>query len=126
MFEKFKNSKKQGDCGVGSCIGYLTQLGHTVCLPLTDSQDYDLIADCDGVLVRIQVKTTSMKTPCGNWKVDTALSGGMRSFIKFMDSTKVDALYVLTDDFRRFYIPTKHIKTKRYLTLGKKYEEFEV
>lgn len=47
-----KNSKKQGDAGLGEAIAYFTRLGYTVQLPLTDSQDYALVVDIDGNIIR--------------------------------------------------------------------------
>jgi hypothetical protein len=58
---KQKNSKKQGDVGMGVAIGYFAARGITVCIPLTDSQDYDLVIDLDDVLKKVQVKTTTSK-----------------------------------------------------------------
>jgi len=55
----YKNSKKQGDAGLGVAIGWYATKGTTVCLPLTDSQSYDLIADEDDKLKKVQVKTST-------------------------------------------------------------------
>ena len=52
----FKNSKKQGDAGLGQAIAYFTMLGYDIALPLTDSADWDLIAEMDDGLKRVQVK----------------------------------------------------------------------
>ncbi len=49
-----KNSKKQGDIGLGAAIAYFTFKGFTVSIPLTDSQDYDLVVDDGHKLSRIQ------------------------------------------------------------------------
>ena len=52
----FKNSKKQGDAGLGQAIAYFTMLGYDIALPLTDSADWDLIVEMDDLLKRVQVK----------------------------------------------------------------------
>ena len=52
MFEKAKNSKAQGDIGLSQAIAYFAKEGYTVCIPLTDSQDYDLIVE-NGKLWRV-------------------------------------------------------------------------
>jgi hypothetical protein len=49
---KFRNSKKQGDWGLGSAIAWFTAQGYTVALPITDSQHYDLIVDIEGRLMQ--------------------------------------------------------------------------
>lgn len=54
----FKNTKKQGDYGLGSAISYFTSQGYNISIPLTDSQDYDLVVeDTAGFLKKVQVKT---------------------------------------------------------------------
>jgi hypothetical protein len=75
----FKNSKKQGDAGLGQAIAYFTMKGYDVALPLTDSADWDLIVEIDNKLNRVQVKTSSqMRGTIG--VVDAAVKGGNQSF----------------------------------------------
>ena len=45
MFRECKNTKEQGNIGLGVAIQYFTQNLYTVSLPLNDSQDYDLIVE---------------------------------------------------------------------------------
>jgi hypothetical protein len=45
MFEACTNSKKQGYLGLGVAIGWFCQNGYVVNIPLTDSQEYDLVVD---------------------------------------------------------------------------------
>ena len=47
---KYKNSKKQGDAGLGIAIEYFTTKGYCVCIPLTDSQEYDLVVEIQNKL----------------------------------------------------------------------------
>ena len=58
----FKNSKKQGDAGLGQAIAYFTSQGYDVSLPLTDSADWDLIVEMESGLKRVQVKTCLLYT----------------------------------------------------------------
>lgn len=76
MLTGHKNTKKQGDVGLGLAIGWFTSQGHTVCVPLTDSQDYDLVVDIDGKLQKVQVKTTTYKAPSGAYSVGLSVKGG--------------------------------------------------
>ena len=48
----------QGNLGFGKAIEYFTSQGITVALPLNDTQKYDLIADFNGKLQRVSVKTS--------------------------------------------------------------------
>lgn len=66
MFNNAGNSKQQGDVGLGAAIGWFTSKGYTVCIPLTDSQDYDLVVETKGKLEKVQVKTTSSTKENGN------------------------------------------------------------
>lgn len=57
MFNNCKNTKQQGNIGLGSAIQYFTQNLYLVSLPLNDSQDYDLIVeDRDGTLKKFKLK----------------------------------------------------------------------
>ena len=57
----FTNSLKQGNAGLGQAIAYFTKNGYGVALPLTDSEDWDLIASKDGMLQKVQVKSSGQE-----------------------------------------------------------------
>jgi hypothetical protein len=115
------NSKKQGDIGLGSAIAYFTNKGYTVCLPLTDSQPYDLVVDMDG-LKKVQVKTTSYKDG-RYYQINLSTKGGNRSFntVKKFDPRAVDYVFALADTGERWLIPASEIKAKALLNLGVTY-----
>jgi len=127
MFENCKNSKKQGDLGLGKAIGHLTAHGYTVSLPLTDSQSYDLIVDIDDKLNRVQVKTTTYKTPYGIFAVNLSVKGGNRSYntIKLFDKTKVEYVFVVTSENDMYFIPSLAIKSRNTLNLGKQFTKYK-
>lgn len=57
MFKNCKNTKQQGNIGLGVAIQYFTENMYLVSLPLNDSQDYDLIVeDRDGTLKKFKSK----------------------------------------------------------------------
>lgn len=130
MFSKATNSKKQGDVGLGAAIAHLTQMGYTVCIPLTDSQDYDLVVEIDGKLLRVQVKTSTNKITSGAYAVGLRVLGGNQSWSgvsKLFDPTKVDALFILLDNGKRYFIPSdKIVGTSTISVGGTKYHEYEV
>lgn len=128
MFENVKNTKQQGDIGLGSAVCYFTQIGWTVCIPLNDSQEYDLVVDDGNNLLKVQVKTTSHKSESGNYKVLLKTCGGNQSFhtTKHFDVNKVDLLFVLCNDGSRYCIPTSTINNKSNLTLGKLYYKYKL
>lgn len=53
--------KEKGDIGVAKVIADLTVRRWNVCLPLTEHAKYDMIAEKDGKLVRVQVRFTTSK-----------------------------------------------------------------
>jgi PD-(D/E)XK endonuclease len=123
--------RQQGDLGEAAAIEWLTRIGGCVAFPLFHSPDYDVVADLSGRLLRIQVKT-SRRTASGthHYQVQLATSGGNQSWtgvIKTFDRAKVDFLFVLVGDGRRWFIPAAEIEGKRAISLGgDKYSEFQV
>ena len=134
MRERLINRRRQGDLGEASAIEWLTRQGATVSLPLGHSPDYDLIAALHGRLIRVQVKTStfSATTPKGHnrWSVAVATNGGNQSWTgvtKRFDPDKVDALFVLVGDGRRWLIPASAVEGHNAVALGgPKYSEFEI
>jgi hypothetical protein len=124
----------QGDLGEFSAMEWLASKGALVWIPLGHSPDIDLMAEVDGRALRVQVKTSTVKneTPKGHkrWLVAIATSGGNRSWsgrAKKFDPAKVDYLFALVGDGRRWMIPVGSIEAQGYIALGgPKYSEFEV
>lgn len=114
-----KNSKLQGNIGIGRAISHFTTQGHIVSIPITDSQDYDLVVDINNNLQKIQVKTTRYsENNC--FKVNLKVCGGNKSSntIKNFDNNKVDILFVLTEKNDIYIIPSKEIKQKTSISLN--------
>ena len=55
------NSKQKGDLTELQVLTYLCSLGYKCSIPFGEDCDYDLIADINHKLIRIQVKTSSQK-----------------------------------------------------------------
>lgn len=126
-----KNTKKQGDVGVGVAIGLFASRGYTVCIPLSDSQEYDLIVDIDGKLCRVQVKTSRGRSRWSKgFEVQLRTNGGNQSWSgvsKKFDRSKVDYLFILTADGDQYLIPSEYVKGASSITVGNEnYEEFLV
>lgn len=129
MLKECKNSKKQGDVGLGSAISYFTSLGWTVLIPLTDSQDYDLVVDDGNKLSKIQVKTTYCKAPSGSFICNLRLMGGNRKeniIAKRASEIKYDILFILTNDGGKYIIPKRDISDKNTVTLGVDYNKYKI
>jgi PD-(D/E)XK endonuclease len=126
MFNNCKNSKKQGDFGLGRAISYYCSLGYTVSVPLTDSQNYDLIVE-NGSLQRVQVKTTTHK-PKGRYVVNMRTMGGNQKeyWCKKLDKSSIEILFILTDENDIYIIPTSEIKAMSSICLGKIYDKYKI
>jgi hypothetical protein len=122
-------TKKQGDVGLAHAIAHFASLGATVSIPLTDSQDYDLVVDAEGRLMRVQVKTTRFRNANGIYTAQLATNGGNQSWtgvVKHFDPAKVDCLFVLTEAGTRYVIPAVDVSCRWTISLGKKYARFVV
>jgi hypothetical protein len=126
MFKQ-SNTKKQGDVGLGQAIAWFTRNSYTVSIPLTDSQDYDLIVDKDNKLYKVQVKTASYKNEYGIYEVSLTVKGGNRSGtgrIKQFNRDKVDLVFILTSDNEVYVIPSDVVGVNS-INLGKKVQEYK-
>ena len=123
----FKNSKAQGNMGMGAAIAYYTSLGWHVSIPLTDSEDYDFIADDETTLHKVQVKTTNYQNPDGRWCASLSTKGGNRTYQtikKFSQSTGF--LFIVTGDGRWYNIPCNIGLPTSSISLGEPYDKYLV
>lgn len=122
------NTKKQGDVGLGTAIQFFTCQGLTVSIPLTDSQEYDLIVDSLDGLDRVQVKHTKYKRN-GKYQVSFTVKGGNKTskgLIKKLDPMKVDSVFVVTEENKKYWIPLSVLGKKQSLSLTLEWEMFSV
>ena len=113
---------------------WLTAQGALVWIPVGHSPDVDLLAEFDERLARVQVKTSTygVPTPKGHprWQVSIVTRGGNQSWSgasKEFDSSRVDFLFVLVGDGRRWFIPADLVEGSCAVILGgDKYSEFEI
>jgi len=72
-------TKQKGIVTELQCITAFNQLGYHVSIPYGENSRYDFIADIDGVLIRVQVKTSSpidencsaIKFPCRSSRINS-------------------------------------------------------
>jgi PD-(D/E)XK nuclease superfamily protein len=121
--------REQGDFGELSAMHWLAWQGASVALPVGNNRHWDLIAELDGRVVRVQVKT-SRSFRRSQWEVRVSTSGGNQSWnrvVKLLDPSRFDYLFVVVGDGRRWFIPSDHVEGGTALCLGgPKYAEFEV
>ena len=120
----------QGDLGEMSAMQWLTERGVKVSRPVLHSPDYDLIADCEGCLLRVEVKTCGRSSVANRWPVLISTRGGNQSWsgtVKYFDPDRCDYLFVHVGDGRRWFIPAHKLECRSAVTLGgPKYSEFEI
>lgn len=115
-------------------MGWLATKGALLWIPFGHSPDADLLAQVENRLLRIQVKTSTMRTYTRDgherWSVQVATNGGNQSWsgvAKRFDPKTVDYLFALVGDGRRWFIPAGTIEGQTNIALGgPKYSEFEV
>lgn len=128
---EFPNSKKQGDAGLGVAISWFVLNGNTVCIPLTDSQDYDLVIEENSILKKVQVKTAYSKEKKSSFqpykvglRTRTTING--KNIHVGFDNTKVDYVFILTLDNEKYLIPSDIIVNKTVIVLSGKYLSYKV
>ncbi len=108
---------------------WLASRGANVAIPVGSSPHWDLVAELEGRVLRIQVKT-SVCVQKGRWVVTLCTRGGNQSWnglVKRLDHARIDYLFVLVGDGRRWFIPSDRVEGGRGLLLGgPKYASFEV
>jgi PD-(D/E)XK nuclease superfamily protein len=123
------HSREQGDLGELSALEWLVSAGAHVYIPFGHSPDCDLVADMDGRLVRVQVKTSRFFVKA-RWKVQLSTRGGNRSWtgvVKRFSPERADYLFVHVADGRRWFIPSHEIEGETSICVGgPKYAGFEV
>jgi hypothetical protein len=124
-----RNPRRQGDLGEFSALEWLGWKGYPVWLPFGHSPNIDLVAEIDGRLVGIQVKTSTVFRH-GRFDVTLCTRGGNQSWsglVKHFSSARCDWLFVLVADGRRWFIPTHVVEATSGLRLGgPKYAAYEI
>ena len=118
----------QGNIGLGKAINYFTSQGFPVCLPLNDTQKYDLVVDLNGQLVRVSVKTSRHTNAYGNYDVMLKNAGGTSkgSKIRPFNNSTCDYIFIYTADNQIYLIPSNKITATNAITVGNKYTEYLV
>ena len=123
---KYTN-KEIGNASLGTAIGFFTNAGYTVSIPLNDTQDYDLLVDFDGIIKKVQVKGTSFKTNYGIYQVSLKSSGGTKGKIyKTIKNTDIDLVFIATDTGTMYLIPKSIIKNTSSLNLNEVYKDYRL
>ena len=119
----------QGDQGEYSAVAWLGQIGATVGVVLGNCSDYDVMAELEGRLIRVQVKT-SRYVRNDRYTVALATRGGNQSWtglVKRFSATRCDYLFAHVACGRRWFIPAAAVEgTTCILVGGPKYAAYEI
>ncbi len=127
-----RNPRRQGDIGVAAAIAHFLGSGYRVAVPLGESQPWDLIVERDEPGAhpeRVQVKTTTFRSPHGVYVVQICTNGGNQSWnglVRRFDPEAVEWLFVLTDDLDRYLVPSSAITSTITLNLGRRMEPYRL
>jgi hypothetical protein len=120
---------EQGDFGELSAMQWLAGRGAKIAVPVGHNDCWDLVAELEGRIVRVQVKTSGFRRN-DRWEVTLSTRGGNRSWtgvVKRLDASRFDFLFVHVADGRRWMIPAAEIAAGSSVLLGgPKYAPFEV
>ena len=123
------NPRQQGDIGERAAAAWLLGQDAVVAYPFGHSPDWDLVAEIELTLYRVQVKTSTCFRK-NRWSVTLCTRGGNRSWnglVKRLDPGRYNYLFVLVGDGRQWFIPSADLEAGSGLILGgPKYARFEV
>ena len=116
----------QGNLGLGKAIEYFTSHSIPVAIPLNDTQKYDLIADFNGKLQRISVKTSRCTDNNISFSVQLRNTGGSSgdNKIRPFDKNSCDYIFVNTAKEELYLIPSSMINAKNSINVGLKYSDY--
>jgi len=120
-------NKAQGDNCEAFAVFYYASLGYTVSKPLNHSSYYDLIVDIDGVLKKVECKSSRYKDNQISYQVSLVTSGGNQSWNKIakrIDSTKVDEIFILDGDGNYYIFPSKDLHNRKSVNVNNKHKYF--
>lgn len=97
-------SKDIGDIAETKVLSELIERGYAVSIPYGDNQRYDLIADDNGQMYRVQVKSGAMEDGCVRFECKTAYTdhNDNRKY-KSYDSSEIDAYAVWSSEQSQVY-----------------------
>lgn len=123
----FATNKERGNAGLALAIAFYGANGYTVCLPLNDTQDYDMLVEMSGHVDKVQVKFTSYKSKYGIFEVALRSRGGnsMETY-KTVKESNADILFVVTSEKKLYEIPISDITQCSSISMGKDKDKYLV
>jgi hypothetical protein len=129
MFDNCRTTTDQGNIGEAAAILYFTKLGGIVCKPLFINTDYDFVVDMNGVLNRVQCKTSQQRNVVDTHYVVNLKNSGVNArkhTYSPLSPKKVDIVFVLAEDGTCWSIPTTELTAFSAMCLNERFDEFKV
>ena len=112
------DNRSKGRAGLAVAIGYYGSKNYTVCVPLNDTQEYDLIVDDGKSLKKVQVKCTGRRNKRGRYEVAVKSCGGTKGAVyNHVKDTDIDILFVVCTNGWLFEIPKEKITQRSTINL---------
>ena len=99
--------KLTGRIGLSMAINFFTIRGCTVCLPINDTQWYDLIIEKNGKFRTVQCKATATEDGTIDFRCTGGTDGGV--YDNALDHP-IDILFCVNKDLQIWVIPCKDLK----------------
>lgn len=102
-------------------------MGWTVCVPITDSQDYDLVVEMPGDgLMKVQVKNICREVRPGCFEAQLGIRGGTRGGIwKKPEEMRFDLLFIAAGDGTEWLIPRQMLRSSITVGIGTKNKRYQ-
>ena len=115
--------------GEAVAIAFYTLHGYSVTVPLTSNARYDLLVEKNGVILRVQCKSTNFIKYQSTYVVLTRTQGGNQSWnkvSKFLDKAEIDLLFVFSLNGQCYEFPPEFFDGKGAIILSKDKDQYKV
>lgn len=119
---------------IGRAIRWFMDRGYTVSMPV-DPTKYDLVAESDAGLQRVQIKTTTHKSRGGRWvcslttwaydKTASVNAAGKRRQYTY-SKDEIDLFFIETGSGDMYLLPIQLVEGFTSVTLDRKYKKFKI
>ena len=111
-----ENTKYIGNLTELQCIAAFYEIGYSVSIPYGENNRYDFIADVEGHLIRVQVKTSSTKDGGKSYSFScrSSRTNGKRTINKKYSKSEIDYFATFINN-RCYLIPVEECSTAKCL-----------
>lgn len=115
MFNHCVSTTDRGSVGEARAIYEFVKRGWIVSTPINDKAKYDLVVDDNTRLLKVQVKTTTKKTPSGGYEVrlESSYANRNNSVRTPRSDADYDAVFILAETGDVWFIPTSDLEDAR-------------